>query len=201
MTKINNLVYPKRKVRVRQPPNYRPFSQEHITFRWSVEDVVVRVGSHPPIFQDIVLQGKPSRHRTHIALRSRHHVHKNGGFGQTLGSSSIYRLGYRGGCSERGCRTFAVHITSWATPYPPDIWSWLTEQPSLPPVCRGRDVGTCADAVAIVRALKTSTFSSPTCFLSVQRGTVSFPIVLTVSHRVALSPCPGLPTMSLAASA
>ena len=35
-----------------------------------------------------------------------------------------------------------------------DIWSWLTKRPSLPPVCRGRDVGTRAHVVRAVRALK-----------------------------------------------
>ena len=37
---------------------------------------------------------------------------------------------------------------------PADIWSWLTKQPSVPPVCRERDVGTYAHVVATVRALK-----------------------------------------------
>jgi len=37
---------------------------------------------------------------------------------------------------------------------PTDTWSWLTKRPSLPPICRGRDVGTRAHVVRAVRALK-----------------------------------------------
>ena len=36
----------------------------------------------------------------------------------------------------------------------PEAWSWLTLQPSLPPVCRGRDLGTNHHVVEAVRALK-----------------------------------------------
>jgi len=35
-----------------------------------------------------------------------------------------------------------------------DVWRWLTKRPSLPPVCRGRDVGTAAHVVQAVRDLK-----------------------------------------------
>ena len=35
-----------------------------------------------------------------------------------------------------------------------DVWSWLIKRPSLPPVCRGRSVGTCAHVVKAVRGLK-----------------------------------------------
>ena len=34
-----------------------------------------------------------------------------------------------------------------------DVWSWLTERPSLPPVYRGRYVGTCISAIKLVRSL------------------------------------------------
>ena len=34
------------------------------------------------------------------------------------------------------------------------IWTWLTKQPSLPPVCSGRDAGTSTCVVKAVRALK-----------------------------------------------
>jgi len=37
---------------------------------------------------------------------------------------------------------------------PADAWLWLAKRPSLPPVCRGRDVGTRAHVVRAVRALK-----------------------------------------------
>ena len=37
---------------------------------------------------------------------------------------------------------------------PADIWLWLTKQPPLPPICLGRNVGTCAHVVKAVRALK-----------------------------------------------
>lgn len=37
---------------------------------------------------------------------------------------------------------------------PANAWSWLTKRPSLPPVCRGRDVGTRVHVVRAVRALK-----------------------------------------------
>jgi len=37
---------------------------------------------------------------------------------------------------------------------PADAWSWLAKRPSLPPICRGRDVGTRAHVVRAVRALK-----------------------------------------------
>ena len=37
---------------------------------------------------------------------------------------------------------------------PIDLWSWLTKQPSLPPVCRGRYLGTHRRIVEAVRALK-----------------------------------------------
>ena len=37
---------------------------------------------------------------------------------------------------------------------PADAWSWLTKRPSLPPICRGRDVGTRPHVVRAVRALK-----------------------------------------------
>ena len=36
---------------------------------------------------------------------------------------------------------------------PTDTWSWLTKRPSLPPVCRGRSVGTRDHIVKAVRAL------------------------------------------------
>jgi len=36
---------------------------------------------------------------------------------------------------------------------PTDTWSWLTKRPSLPPVCRGRSVGTRDHVVKAVRAL------------------------------------------------
>jgi hypothetical protein len=40
-------------------------------------------------------------------------------------------------------------------PYiPADIWLWLTKRPHLQPICLGRNVGTCADVVKAVRALK-----------------------------------------------
>jgi len=40
-------------------------------------------------------------------------------------------------------------------PYiPADAWSWLAKRPSLPPICRGRDVGTRGHVVRAVRALK-----------------------------------------------
>jgi hypothetical protein len=37
---------------------------------------------------------------------------------------------------------------------PANIWLWLTKQPRLPPICLGRNVGTCAHVVKAVRALK-----------------------------------------------
>ena len=37
---------------------------------------------------------------------------------------------------------------------PADAWLWLTKRPSLPPICRGRDVGTRAHVIRAVRALK-----------------------------------------------
>jgi hypothetical protein len=37
---------------------------------------------------------------------------------------------------------------------PADIWLWLTKQPPLPPICLGRNVGTCAHVVKAIRALK-----------------------------------------------
>jgi len=37
---------------------------------------------------------------------------------------------------------------------PADAWSWLAKRPLLPPICRGRDVGTRAHVVRAVRALK-----------------------------------------------
>ena len=37
---------------------------------------------------------------------------------------------------------------------PADAWSWLARRPTLPPICRGRDVGTRAHVVRAVRALK-----------------------------------------------
>ena len=37
---------------------------------------------------------------------------------------------------------------------PINLWSWLTKQPSLPPVCRGRYLGTHGHIVEVVRALK-----------------------------------------------
>ena len=37
---------------------------------------------------------------------------------------------------------------------PVDLWLWLTEQPSLPPVCRGRDLGTHFSVIEAVQALK-----------------------------------------------
>jgi hypothetical protein len=37
---------------------------------------------------------------------------------------------------------------------PADIWLWLTKRPPLPPICLGRNAGTCADVVKAVRALK-----------------------------------------------
>ena len=40
-------------------------------------------------------------------------------------------------------------------PYiPADLWSWLTKRPSLPPICRGRFLGTRGSIVEVVRALK-----------------------------------------------
>ena len=33
-------------------------------------------------------------------------------------------------------------------------WTWLTKRPSLPPICRGRDVGTYTRTVKVARALK-----------------------------------------------
>ena len=40
-------------------------------------------------------------------------------------------------------------------PYIPiRVWSWLARSPSLPPICLGRNVGTCAHVVKAVRALK-----------------------------------------------
>jgi hypothetical protein len=35
-----------------------------------------------------------------------------------------------------------------------DIWSWLTKRPSLPPICRGRSIGTHPRVIKAVRALK-----------------------------------------------
>ena len=37
---------------------------------------------------------------------------------------------------------------------PADVWSWLTRRPSLPPICRGRSLGTYAHVVKVVRGLK-----------------------------------------------
>ena len=37
---------------------------------------------------------------------------------------------------------------------PADAWLWLAKRPSLPPICRGRDVGTRGHVVRAVRALK-----------------------------------------------
>jgi len=37
---------------------------------------------------------------------------------------------------------------------PADAWSWLAKRPSLPPICRGRDVGTRGHVVRAVQALK-----------------------------------------------
>ena len=37
---------------------------------------------------------------------------------------------------------------------PINVWLWLTKRPSLPPICSGRYVGTCAHVVKAVRALK-----------------------------------------------
>ena len=37
---------------------------------------------------------------------------------------------------------------------PVNIWSWLTKQPSLPPICRGRYVGTRVHIVEAIRELK-----------------------------------------------
>ena len=37
---------------------------------------------------------------------------------------------------------------------PADVWSWLTKRPSLPPICRGRYLGTYARVVKVVRGLK-----------------------------------------------
>ena len=37
---------------------------------------------------------------------------------------------------------------------PGDTWLWLTKRPCLPPICLGRNVGTCAHVVKAVRALK-----------------------------------------------
>jgi len=37
---------------------------------------------------------------------------------------------------------------------PADAWLWLTKQPSLPPICWGRDVGTRVHVVRAVRVLK-----------------------------------------------
>ena len=37
---------------------------------------------------------------------------------------------------------------------PAGAWSWLAKRPFLPPICRGRDVGTDAHVVRAVRALK-----------------------------------------------
>ena len=37
---------------------------------------------------------------------------------------------------------------------PADAWLWLTRRPSLPPICRGRDVGTRVHVIRAVRALK-----------------------------------------------
>jgi len=37
---------------------------------------------------------------------------------------------------------------------PTDAWSWLSKHPSLPPICRGRDVGTHVHVVRAVWALK-----------------------------------------------
>ena len=36
---------------------------------------------------------------------------------------------------------------------PADAWLWLTKRPPLPPICRGRDVGTRAHVVRAVRAI------------------------------------------------
>ena len=37
---------------------------------------------------------------------------------------------------------------------PADLWSWLAKRPSLPPICRGRCLGTRGSIVKVVRALK-----------------------------------------------
>jgi len=36
---------------------------------------------------------------------------------------------------------------------PIDMWPWLTKRPTLPPICLGRNIGTCAHVVKAVRAL------------------------------------------------
>ena len=58
-------------------------------------------------------------------------------------------------------------------PYiPVDIWPWLKTQPSLPPICRGRLVGTMGDVVRTIRGLGDVEISSRTCSLSGRSGTV-----------------------------
>ena len=50
-----------------------------------------------------------------------------------------------------------LHIASWdelVRHIPVNLWSWLTERPSLPPICLGRSVGTHRRVVEVVRALK-----------------------------------------------
>ena len=49
-------------------------------------------------------------------------------------------------------RDLAPHI-------PASLWSWVSERPSLPPVCRGREVGTRTCVVRAVRELRNVTIS------------------------------------------